>query len=58
MIAFIDERRSSHGIEPICRVLQIAPSTYHARKAQQRDSDRRSDRAKRDDALCPEIERV
>ena len=58
MIAFIDEHRHSQGVEPICRVLQIAPSSYHARKAQQRDPDRRSDRAKRDDVLCPEIERI
>ena len=58
MIAFIDEHRHSQGVEPICRVLQIAPSSYHARKAQQRDPEQRSDRAKRDDALCSEIERV
>jgi putative transposase len=30
MIAFIDEHRAVHGVEPICRVLPIAPSTYHA----------------------------
>jgi putative transposase len=27
MIAFIDDHRGAHGIEPICRVLPIAPST-------------------------------
>ena len=58
MIAFIDEHRGAHGVEPICRQLQIAPSSYHLRKAQQRDPGRRSDRAKRDDVLSPEIERV
>ena len=30
MIAFIDEHRAVHGVEPICKVLPIAPSTYHA----------------------------
>ena len=29
MIAFIDEYRAVYGVEPICRVLPIAPSTYH-----------------------------
>jgi hypothetical protein len=29
MIAFIDEHRAVYGVEPICRVLLIAPSTYH-----------------------------
>ena len=28
MIAFIDEHRAVHGVEPICKVLPIAPSTY------------------------------
>ena len=30
MIAFIDEHRAVFGVEPICRVLQVAPSTYYA----------------------------
>jgi putative transposase len=29
MIAFIDDHREAHGVEPICKVLPIAPSTYH-----------------------------
>jgi hypothetical protein len=37
MIAFIDDHREAHGVEPVCKVLQIAPSTYHARVAQRRD---------------------
>ena len=28
MIAFIDDQREAHGVEPICKVLPIAPSTY------------------------------
>ena len=37
MIAFIDEHRDVYGIEPICRLLPIAPSTYY------RHAGRRSD---------------
>lgn len=58
MIAFIDDHREETGVEPICRELRIAPSTYHARKAKERDPSRRSDRARRDDALCVQIGRV
>jgi hypothetical protein len=58
MIAFIDDHRAAYGAEPICRVLPIAPSTYHAHVAKRADSTRLSSRARRDDALKPEVERV
>ena len=58
MIAFIDEHRAVYGVEPICRLLPIAPSTYYAHLAKQRDPTRRSEREKRDDVLCVEIQRV
>jgi putative transposase len=58
MIAFIDDHREVHGIEPICKVLPIAPSTYHAHAAKRADPSRLSARAKRDAALQPEIARV
>ncbi|WP_184095485.1 IS3 family transposase [Sphingopyxis panaciterrulae] len=58
MIAFIDEHREVYGVEPICRVLPIAPSTYHERVAQRRDPERLSDRARRDQDLKPEVVRV
>lgn len=48
MIVFIDDHRSVHGVGPICRVLGIAPSTFYAAKAVERDPDRASDRAKQD----------
>jgi putative transposase len=32
VVAFIDDNRDEHGVEPICRVLQMAPSTYYAAK--------------------------
>jgi len=58
MIAFIEEYRDAHGVEPICKVLPIAPSTYRAHAAQRRDATRMSRRARRDRALAEEIRRV
>ena len=58
MVRFIDDHRAVHGVEPICRVLQIAPSTYYEAKAQQADPARRSARARREATLQAEIARV
>ena len=58
MTAFIDDHRDAYGVEPICSVLPIAPSTYYAHKARQADPSRLSGRAKRDAALQVEIKRV
>ena len=54
----MDEHRHSHGVEPICRVLQIAPSGYRRHAARRRRPELRSARAQRDDLLVPHIERV
>lgn len=58
MIAFVDDHRDVYGVEPICKVLPIAPSTYHERQAQRRDPARLSARARRDLELKPQIARV
>jgi transposase InsO family protein len=58
MIAFIDDHRGAHGVEPICKVLPIAPSTYHAHVAERRDPAKRSARARQDAALKIEVRRV
>ena len=58
MIAFIDDHREAHGIEPICKVLPIAPSTYHDHVARRIDPSRLSARARRDAALRDEVRRV
>ena len=58
MTSFIDEHRGEYGVEPICRVLPIAPSTYHERVAQRRDPSRLSARVQRDEAMKPEVRRV
>ena len=58
MIAFIDDHRDVHGVEPICKVLPIAPSTYHAHVARRTDPDKQPARARSDAALMVEIRRV
>ena len=58
MVAFIDEYRSSYGVEPICAVLPIAPSTYYRCKDLERRPEKRSRRVKRYEALEPEVRRV
>jgi transposase InsO family protein len=58
MIAFIDDHREVHGVEPICKVLPIAPSTYHAHVAKRANPEKLSARARRDMALKQEIARV
>ena len=58
MKSFIDEHRDAYGVEPICRVLPIAPSTYRAHAAGRADPDRASAREKRDAVLREEIGRV
>jgi hypothetical protein len=40
MIAFIDDHREVYGVEPICKVLPIAPSTYHAHVAKEAETRR------------------
>jgi transposase InsO family protein len=58
MVEFIDDSREEYGVEPICRVLPIAPSIYHEQKARQAGTSRLPARAIRDAALREEIERV
>ena len=48
MIAFIDDHRDVFGVGPICRVLEIAPSTFYAFKAVERDPGLASDRIRQD----------
>jgi len=55
---FIDQYRQAHGVEPICKVLRIAPSAYWRHAARQRNPALHCARAQRDAALVPHIERV
>ena len=58
MVAFIDKNRKLYGVEPICRVLPIAPSMYYRYKELERCPDKRSRRVRRYEALAPEVQRV
>ena len=58
MVQFIADHRAVFGVEPICAVLPIAPSTYHRHRHQRTPPTRRSARAQRDDQLRVEIQRV
>ncbi len=58
MVSFIDAHRDHYGVEPICALLPIAPSTYHRQRALQANPTRRAARAQRDEVRRPEIQRV
>jgi transposase InsO family protein len=58
MVRFIDQHREMYGVEPICTVLPIAPSTYFRWAAQRQNPTTRSARAQRDDALRVAIQRI
>jgi putative transposase len=58
MVAFINEHRDEYGVEPICNVLPIAPSTYFEHHTRSQDPEKRPARTKRDETLRPEIARV
>jgi transposase InsO family protein len=58
MIAFIDDHREVYGVEPICRVLPIAPSTYHVHAARRVDPAKAPARVLRDAELCEKIGRI
>ena len=58
MVAFIDDHREAYGVEPICAVLPIAPSTYYEAKARVADPARLPTRVRRDAVLREDIMRV
>jgi putative transposase len=58
MIAFVDAYRDEHGVEPVCRVLKIAPSTYHEHARRRVYPETAPARVQRDEKLKVEIKRV
>lgn len=58
MVDFIDVNKQEYGIEPICRVLPIAPSTYHRAKDLESYPEKRSLRSQHDDFYISEIKRI
>ena len=55
---FVEAHRGEYGVEPICRELGIAPSTYYENRAKEANPERQSNRSKRDKELREEIKRV
>ena len=58
IVEFIDDHKDQFGVEPLCKVLQIAPSGYRRHAAETRNPALRCARRKRDDVLVPQIKRV
>ena len=58
MIAFIDDHREAYGVESICKLLPVAPSSYYAHAARRADPGKRPARVQRDAELRPAIRRV
>ncbi len=57
-VLFVDRYREQYGVEPICKQIEIAPSSYYEHKARIRDPARLPDRIKRDRGLEYDIQRV
>ncbi|AOY42381.1 hypothetical protein AOT82_2 [Psychrobacter sp. AntiMn-1] len=55
MVTFIDDHKQKYGIEPICRVLPIAPSTYYRTKDLESYPEKRSLRQQHDDYLSTRL---
>ena len=58
MVDFIDDHKPQYGVEPICRVLPIAPSTYYRAKELEFSPEKRSQRSQHDDFYLNEIKRI
>ena len=58
MIRFIDDNKHLYGALAICRVLPIAPSTYHRKKYLANNPEKRSLRSQHDDYYLSEIKRI
>nr|WP_227523169.1 IS3 family transposase [Psychrobacter sp. Sarcosine-3u-12] len=58
MIQFIDDHKNNYGVELICRVLPIAPSTYHRAKDLESYPEKCSLRSQHDDFYISEIKRI
>jgi putative transposase len=58
IVRFIDDHREVYGVESICAVVPIAPSTYYLQKTREADPARRSVRAQQDDQWRTKIQRI
>ena len=58
MVKFIDEEKDEYGVESICRILPIAPSTYRRIKDEQDNPEKQSRRKQNDAYLTEQIKRI
>jgi hypothetical protein len=58
MINFIDDEKKKYGVEPICRILPIAPSTYYRIKDEQDKLEKQSRRKQSDKHLMAQIKQI
>ncbi|MCK6159341.1 IS3 family transposase [Moraxella osloensis] len=58
MINFIDDEKKKYGVESICRILPIAPSTYYRIKDEQNNPEKQSRRKQNDSYLLARIKQV
>jgi len=57
-VDFIEAHRGEYGVEPICRILPIAPATYYLHRRRRAHPELRAARSRRDEELKAEILRV
>ena len=58
MVKFIDDEKQHYGVEPICKILPIAPSTYYRIKDEQDNPEKQSRRKQSDKHLMAQIKQI
>ena len=58
MVKFIDDEKKKYGVESICRILPIAPSTYYRIKDEQENPEKQSHRKQNDKHLMAQIKHI
>ena len=58
MVKFIDDEKKKYGVESICRILPIAPSTYYRIKDEQENPEKQSRRKQSDKHLMEQIKQI
>ncbi|ECL0471476.1 IS3 family transposase [Listeria monocytogenes] len=58
MVKFIDDEKKMYGVESICRILPIAPSSYYRVKDEQENPEKQSRRKQSDKHLMAQIKQI
>ncbi|MEO1849314.1 MAG: IS3 family transposase [Psychrobacter sp.] len=58
MVKFIDDEKEKYGVESICRILPIAPSSYYRVKDEQENPEKQSRRKQSDKHLMAQIKQI